>query len=71
MKEQALVIARLIANGDSFKKSVMRSSDPEWRYMVAIHGGESLISKLSEKQQEDYTKAFADGEMLRCHRDRH
>lgn len=35
VSDQALVAARLMVSGASFEDTIMRSDDPEWRYLVA------------------------------------
>ncbi len=70
VSDQALVVARLMASGASFENVIQRSSDPEWRFLVAkVYRFEKLIDSVTEAKKEQFAKAFAHGELVRCHRE--
>ncbi|WP_445773577.1 hypothetical protein [Shewanella sp.] len=70
VSDQALVVARLMASGASFENVIQRSSDPEWRFLVAkVYRHEKLITMVKDEQKEEFAKAFAQGELIRCHRE--
>ena len=70
VSDQALVVARLMVSGASFENMIQRSSDPEWRFLVAkVYRHEKLIASVNGEQKEQFAKSFAQGELVRCHRE--